>query len=746
MKKKVKDNKNNRYMVLNFKEYTKQFTDRVIQLLTPEYNLKISLLESDYNKIANFFFKSLIVFHICFLPFTVSFYMNNYDIFEYLNYHTLINMKIFKLSLLYGFGCLPLKVIFELSQPHVWLLMFLFFIAIWSLVHQRFFLATLNNVTLYFLFYINSYFHNTRFYLWTFQNIMPQSIYETKHLNANLYYEIVNETQTFVLFHPFSQLLILPFLLMLAMVILRKLDISRKQFYIYLQYILINFLVIYGVALLNLFHLKLKHFVVVNLTPTILGNYMMFLNKQKFWLFVPKMSTKTLIINTVSIPRPFVFFDYNHFDTSFFISQIKFFFFNCWFVIDTVTIIFMFLTFLLIALCIVFLWPTMFTDKNFILYISQLVLLLVMLQLTFSASNLFSFFLAFESLLIPMIIMIALWGSKNNRQANNYLIFYTMVSALPLLLAILYLKIKCGTTNAFLLPFFLYKLALSEKIMIWFSLFFAFAVKTPMVPVHIWLPKTHVDAPTVGSVILAGVLLKVGLVGIMRFLVPLFPVLTQAFAPYVMAVATIGVLYASLITLRQIDIKRIIAYSSVAHMNMALVCFFSFTDISYWSTVYLMVSHGLIASGLFFLVGFLYNRFHVRSIYYYSGLATCMPVTAIYFFLFTLANMAFPLTSGFIGEFLLLFSISLNNFYLAFLNSLSLLLTTVYCVLLFGRMFLGELKPWLEQMVLNYIYAKTNNKENEMQLDLNTQEQIILFILLFFIFILGLYPELFFSF
>jgi proton-translocating NADH-quinone oxidoreductase chain M len=322
-----------------------------------------------------------------------------------------------------------------------------------------------------------------------------------------------------------------------------------------------------------------------------------------------------------------------------------------------------------------------------------------------------------------------------------------------MLLAILYLKFKLGFTSLFELKKILYKLTTSEKMMIWLSFFFAFAVKTPMVPVHIWLPKTHVDAPTVGSVILAGVLLKVGLIGMIRFLFPLFPTLTHFFAPYITAMATIGVIYSSLITLRQIDAKRNIAYSSVAHMNMALVSLCSLNYVGLYSTLYLMVSHGFIASGLFFLVGFLYNRFHVRSIYYYSGLATYMPYFAIYFFLFTLANMAFPLTSGFIGEFLVLLGITLNNFYLGLLNSLSMLLTTIYSILLFGRIFLGELNIYLEQIIIKYIYLNfnqtTSNSENleleSLDFDLSTTERFILQVLFVPIFVLGVYPEFLFN-
>lgn len=519
---------------------------------------------------------------------------------------------------------------------------------------------------------------------------------------------------------PWTVLILLPLTFLVLVMSLRSFSSNLNSYFLYIRLLLINFFMAYSFQLLVLFFLysRLKMYV----TNSYILNYYKI----------------TLLENHLAIK------DYPIFSQNFL--------FKFTFICDDLSLIFMWLSYLLVCLCIYFLWSTMRNDKNFTLYISQLVLLLVQLQLTFTAIDLFTFFLAFESLLIPMIIMIALWGSKNNRQANNYLIFYTMVSAIPMLLSILYLKAHSFDTTIFALQNSLNALSLFEKVVIWLSFFFAFAVKTPMVPVHIWLPKTHVDAPTVGSVILAGVLLKVGLIGILRFLFPLFPVLSHFFAPYVTAIATIGVIYASLITLRQIDAKRIIAYSSVAHMNMAMVSLFSFNVVGLYSTVYLMLSHGLIASGLFFLVGFLYNRFHVRSIYYYSGLATCMPVAAIYFFLFTLANMAFPLTSGFIGEFLLLLGITLNNFYLGALNSLSMLLTTVYSILLFGRIFLGELKPWLEQMALNYIRLKIYNEnkgivenKEENQLDLYSYERVILNILFFYIVVLGICPQYLFN-
>ena len=446
------------------------------------------------------------------------------------------------------------------------------------------------------------------------------------------------------------------------------------------------------------------------------------------------------------------------------------------FYVDELSILFMGLSLLLICLCILFLWPTLELDVNRSLYISQLFLLLTQLQATFTSANLLTFFVAFESLLIPMMIMIAIWGSKNNRQANNYLVFYTMFSAIPMLLAILYINYKAGTLNISELHELMLNHIITwtweEEMYLWLAFFLGFAVKTPMVPFHIWLPKAHVDAPTVGSVILAGLLLKVGLVGFIRVLLPLFPQATIFFSPYVSAVATVGVIYSSLITLRQIDMKRIIAYSSVAHMNMALVALCSLNGIGIYSSIYLMLSHGLIASGLFFLVGFLYNRFHVRSIENYSGLGTIMPIMCMFFFIFTLANIAFPLTSGFIGEFLLLLGISLTNFYLGFLNAFSMLLTTVYSMLLFGRVFLGELNPWFQNRVeAKYMMEKVtaevqkNNKQqfsyeysvyfNEYEynmfkpisfFDIYYYEMIILISLLIGIFSMGIYPHFIFKF
>lgn len=473
-------------------------------------------------------------------------------------------------------------------------------------------------------------------------------------------------------------------------------------------------------------------------------------NKLTFVNYLLAKGFSFLFVWYISYPNYFnFFFNYEILDTTLFNSNL--FFFNSLplvfiFNIDTLGILFMGLSGLLIFLCLIFLWPTFNVDKNIILYISQLLLLLIQLQITFTTNNLLTFFVAFESLLIPMIILISLWGSPNKRQANNYLVFYTLISAIPMLLAILYIYNCYGNLNIVYLKNCA-SWTWTEQLLLWLAFFFAFAVKTPMVPVHIWLLKAHVDAPTVGSVILAGVLLKIGLIGFIRITIPLFPEITHFFAPYISAIATVGVFYASCITLRQIDMKRIIAYSSVAHMNMALVSLCSLNPLGLYSCIYLMLSHGLIASGLFFIIGFLYNRFHIRIISYYSGLATIMPVFTICFFLLSLANMAFPFTSGFIGEFLLLLSIMSNNWFLGVLNLLSLLITPIYTLLLFNRLCLGELKIQFQNLVATAYFLHTtpatspSTAYNFSIFDLTYLEFFIMVVLLVLIFFLGVYPQ-----
>lgn len=409
---------------------------------------------------------------------------------------------------------------------------------------------------------------------------------------------------------------------------------------------------------------------------------------------------------------------------------------------DLLGLLFVGLTILIISLCLLFLRSVLIVETSLKLYVSLLLSILFLLNLVFLTPNLVVFFIAFESLLLPIIFLISLWGSPNKRQALNYLIFYTSIGAIPIIVAILYLRQKVSLFyNVNVLALSSLTFSWDEQYWLFLAFFFSFAIKTPIVPVHIWLPKAHVDAPTTGSVILAGLLLKIGLFGFIRFLFPIFPSATLFFSPYIAVFASIGVLYASLITLWQIDIKRIIAYSSVAHINMALVSLCSLSKFGCIAAVFMILSHGLISSALFFLVGFLYNRFHQRTVFYYGGLATAMPIFTIFFFFFSLANIAFPLTSGFISEFLCLVSIINLSYFLGCLNAVSMLITTGYSILLFGRLCLDNPKPWLFDLIKHIMRQKfTKINGRPLSLDLQEFEILIVLILSLFVIFFGIIP------
>ena len=367
--------------------------------------------------------------------------------------------------------------------------------------------------------------------------------------------------------------------------------------------------------------------------------------------------------------------------------------FEMLFYADALRVVFLLLTHFLLLICFFLLRPTLAVDPKGNWAVGALLVLWVQLIFTFTAADLFLFFVAFESLMIPLLFLIGIWGSPNRVQANNYLYFYTTAGAVGMLLSILYLWQALETTDLFVLTVLVETaLSWSEKRWLWLGFFLSFAIKTPLVPFHIWLPKAHVEAPTTGSVLLAGLLLKIGLYGLLRICLGLFPGVRAWAAPLVSTLAVVGIVYASLITLRQVDMKRIIAYSSVAHMSLSLARVMTGQPLGVAAGVYLSLSHGIVSSALFILVGALYGRFHNRLVRYYGGLITWMPYFGLFFFFFSLANMAFPLTSGFMGEFLCLTSILAQNSLLGILAARSMLFRTVYAMLLFNRVFCGSLK------------------------------------------------------
>jgi proton-translocating NADH-quinone oxidoreductase chain M len=259
-----------------------------------------------------------------------------------------------------------------------------------------------------------------------------------------------------------------------------------------------------------------------------------------------------------------------------------------------------------------------------------------------------------------MFLIIGFYGSRERRIRSAYMLFlYTLVSSLVMFLSILFIFFKFGTTDYLVLKTVTFD-PLTERFC-WFAFFLSFAVKMPLVPFHIWLPEAHAEAPTSGSVILAGILLKLGGYGFLRFSLGLFPDSSAFFSPFVFIISILGVTYASLTTIQQIDLKKIIAYSSVGHMGVVTIGIFSSTSQSILGSILLMISHGIVSGALFLCIGILYERHHTRIIKYFSGLLTTMPLFATFFTIFTMANIGLPGTSSFIGEFLIIAGCLLTN-------------------------------------------------------------------------------------
>lgn len=309
------------------------------------------------------------------------------------------------------------------------------------------------------------------------------------------------------------------------------------------------------------------------------------------------------------------------------------------------------------------------------------------------------FYVTFEAVLIPMYRRIGVWGSRARKVRAAYFFFrYTLVGSVRMLLGILYLNSRYGTTDIVSLkyrcnaPIERGGLEVKTQQRRWRAFFASLAVKVPMVPVHIWLPEAHVEAPTGGSVILAGVLLKLGTYGMMRRLMERFPMGTVYFTPRVYVRSVVGIVYTSRTAIRQTDRKRIVAYASVAHMNMTLVGLFSLTEQGVEGALFQMLSHGLVAGALFISIGVLYDRYHTRRVAYYGGVAHTIPRFALVFLFFTMANIALPGTSSFVGERMILYGIAQTNTFVTFRSATGIVLGGAYSLWLYNRVVYGNLK------------------------------------------------------
>tara|TARA_Y100000590_G_scaffold47512_1_gene50333 strand:- start:4894 stop:6396 length:1503 start_codon:yes stop_codon:yes gene_type:complete len=389
--------------------------------------------------------------------------------------------------------------------------------------------------------------------------------------------------------------------------------------------------------------------------------------------------------------------------------------------VDGISILFIMLTTFIAPVCIFSgINSIKFKIKEFLIAI--LVMETLMLGV-FCALDLVIFYLFFEGGLIPMFLIIGIWGGPKRVYSAFKFFLFTLLGSVLMLIAIISIYWITGTTDVIKLLDI--RIPHEYQYLLWLAFFSSFAVKLPMWPVHTWLPDAHVEAPTAGSVILAAILLKMAGYGFMRFSLGLFPVASDYFAPLIFTLSIIAIIYTSLVALMQDDMKKLIAYSSVAHMGFVTIGIFSLTKQGLEGSIIQMLSHGLISAALFLCVGVLYDRYHSRMISSYGGLVNIMPKYALVFMIFALAALGLPGTSGFVGEFLVLVGVFQINFLVAVLASIGVILAAAYMLWLYGRV----------------IFGKLANSETKEMPDLSNTEIYIFASLVFLTIFFGVYPE-----
>ena len=355
--------------------------------------------------------------------------------------------------------------------------------------------------------------------------------------------------------------------------------------------------------------------------------------------------------------------------------------------VDGISILFVLLTAFLLPICIVASWKSIQT--RVVEYMVAFLVLETLVIGVFTSLDLFLFYIFFEGTLVPMFLIIGIWGGANRIYAAYKFFLYTLAGSVLMLLAMLWMAHTTGTTSIPELKQYAFDPAVQP--ILWLAFFASFAVKMPMWPVHTWLPDAHVQAPTAGSVILAGILLKLGGYGFILFNLPMFPQASQMFTPLVFALSVIAIVYTSLVAFRQTDIKKLIAYSSVAHMGFVTMGIFAGNDTGVQGAVFQMLSHGLISGALFLCVGVVYDRMHTREIAFYGGLTARMPWYATIFLMFTMANVGLPGTSGFIGEVLTMTGAYQASTWTALIAASGVIFSAVYALTLFRNVMYGEI-------------------------------------------------------
>ncbi len=364
--------------------------------------------------------------------------------------------------------------------------------------------------------------------------------------------------------------------------------------------------------------------------------------------------------------------------------------------VDGISMPLIILTTFLMPICIVASW---YVDKRVKEYMIAFLVLETLMIGVFCSLDIVLFYVFFEAGLIPMFLIIGIWGGARRVYASFKFFLYTLLGSVLMLLAIIAMYWHAGTTDIVVLLSNPKTFPPEMQTYLWLAFFASFAVKMPMWPVHTWLPDAHVEAPTAGSVILAAILLKMGGYGFLRFSLPMFPDASLYFQNFVYVLSVVAIVYTSLVALVQEDMKKLIAYSSVAHMGFVTMGIFSMTKQGVDGAVFQMISHGLVSGALFLCVGVVYDRMHTREIAAYSGLANKMPLYAAVFMLFTMANVGLPGTSGFVGEFMTLLGTFANNTWVSFFATSGVILSAGYALWLYRRVSFGVFdKPALAWM------------------------------------------------
>jgi len=391
--------------------------------------------------------------------------------------------------------------------------------------------------------------------------------------------------------------------------------------------------------------------------------------------------------------------------------------------IDGIALMLIMLSAFLMPLCILASWTAI--EKRVPEYMAAFLLMASLMVGVFAAQDLFLFYIFFEAGLIPMYLIIGIWGGANRIYASYKFFLYTLFGSVLMLIAMMWMAQQAGTTY---IPTLLnHDFPVQAQTLLWLAFFASFAVKMPMWPVHTWLPDAHVQAPTAGSMILAGVLLKMGGYGFLRFSLPMFPEASGHFVPLVMGMSLVAVIYTSLVALVQQDMKKLIAYSSVAHMAFVTIGLFAFNRQGIEGALVVMLSHGLVSAALFLCVGVIYDRLHTREISRYGGLAENMPKYALFFLFFTMASIGLPGTSGFVGEFLALVGAYEANSLVAFIATTGVILGAAYMLYLYRRV----------------VYGPLDKADVAAMPDMNKREWLILAPIATVTLWMGVYPESF---